>query len=81
MNRIIERSARKERARSSAIFDNLPDEFSQSQLASAMNAAELKSPVRQLVYVWIREELITRKEGEKFVYVKVKKNGTKNKKN
>lgn len=81
LNRIIERSARKERARSSAIFDNLPDEFSQSQLASAMNAAELKSPVRQLVYVWIREELITRKEGEKFVYVKVKKNGTKNKKN
>lgn len=81
LNRIIERSARRERARSSAIFDALPDEFSQSQLASAMNAAELKSPVRQLVYLWIREKMIERKQGDKFVYLKVKNDGTKNKKN
>ena len=52
------------------IFAQLPDRFDASELAAQLVKRGMKSPPRQLIYVWLREGLITKVQDSPALYEK-----------
>lgn len=75
LNSVIDGTERSRRTRSEALFEQLPPTFTATQLAAEMRKRGMRSPVRQLVYIWLREGMI-KKTDEKQAYERITQNGT-----
>lgn len=64
MNRVLE-GAGEEKSRSVEIFGALPQTFSSSDLIALLHRYEMKTPARQILYMWKREGFITKNKETK----------------
>lgn len=70
LNRIIDTN-QDQRKRTDEIFTLLPAEFDANDLTGLLHRHGLKSPARQLIYIWSREKMVKKIEGQK-LYRKTK---------